>query len=136
MTCRERKLIMNAFISSQFSCPILWMYTKTETHHLNKLLAIEIDKALNNLSSPFMSDLFRIKDTKYNLRKGNALVSEFFKTTSHGLASVSYLESVIWDQTPAEINSLNVFKEKIKIWIQSNCPCRICKNYVQNLGFI
>ena len=43
-------------------------------HHRNlQLLATEIYKALNNLSSGLMSDLFKIKDTNYNFRKGDIL---------------------------------------------------------------
>ena len=132
MSCKQRKLIMNAFISSQFSyCPILWMchsrslhaqinpiheralrmvYNDSNSsfeqlleksgsvsiHHRNlQILAIEIYKALNNLSSPLMSELFKIKDIQYNLRKENALVSNKIKTTRYGLDSVSYLAPVI-----------------------------------------
>ena len=37
-------------------------------------MAREIYKALNNLSSTLMSELFRVKERKYNLRNDNALV--------------------------------------------------------------
>ena len=37
-----------------------------------------------------MSDLFHVKDMRYNLRKGNTLVSTDIKTTSHGRGSISY----------------------------------------------
>ena len=37
-------------------------------HHRNlQVLAIEIYKALHNLSSPLMTELFQIKNTNYNL---------------------------------------------------------------------
>ena len=43
-------------------------------HHSNlQYLAIEIFKALKHLSSPLMSELYKIKKTKYGLRKGIAL---------------------------------------------------------------
>ena len=38
-------------------------------------MAIEMYKALNDLSSTLMSELFRTKERKYNLRNDNALVS-------------------------------------------------------------
>ena len=43
---------------------------------------------LNNLSSSLMSDLFKIKDTKYNFRKGDIL--EYYKphTTTYGTESI------------------------------------------------
>ena len=45
-------------------------------HHRNiQLLAIEIYKALNNLSSPLMAKLFKIKESNYHLRKADSLMS-------------------------------------------------------------
>ena len=118
MSCKQRKIIMAAFIQSQFSyCPLLWMCHdrlihstinkiherssrivyrdnissfdllleksgSVRIHHSNlQYLAIEIFKALKHLSSPLMSELFKIKETKYGLRKGIALVSFNPKTT-------------------------------------------------------
>ena len=45
----------------------------------------------------------------------------------------------IWEQTPAEIKNkefLNGFKREIKKWKPTECPCRICRTFVPNLGFI
>ena len=105
MSCRQKKIIMNAFITSQFGyCPLIWMchsrkihrpinkiheralrivymdYTSSfdeliersgsvSLHHRNlQQLAIEIYKALNGISSSLMSELFVIKERKYNFR--------------------------------------------------------------------
>ena len=44
-------------------------------HHRNlQAVAIEIYKALNNLSYPLMSVLFKLKETTYNLRNVRVLV--------------------------------------------------------------
>ena len=32
--------------------------------------------------------------------------------------------------------SLLVFKSRIKTWATDNCPCRLCKPFVKDLGFI
>ena len=176
MSIRQRKIIMNAFINSQFSyCPLIWMFHNrttnslinniheralrivyqdntssfsqlletsgsTSIHHKNlQVLATEIYKALNHLSSPLMSDLFKIKETKYNLRNKSILVSTNTKTTSYGINSVTHLGPKIWDLVPEEIKiskSLNIFKKKIKVWIPKKCPCTLCKLYVPNLGYI
>ena len=39
MSCRQRKIIMNAFIKSQFGyCPLLWMCHSRSLHtHINKI---------------------------------------------------------------------------------------------------
>ena len=53
--------------------------------------------------------------------------------------SISYLGPKIWDIVPLELKeltSLNTFKKGIKKWQPKNCPCRLCKQYVLNLGFI
>ena len=45
----------------------------------------------------------------------------------------------IYDLVPNEIKeyeSLNVFKSKINRWVPEGCPCRICKIYNGQEGFI
>ena len=37
-----------------------------------------------------------------------------------------------WDMVP----SLNEFKTEIKQWQQRNCTCRLCKTYVNDIGFV
>ena len=106
MSIRQRKIIMDAFINSQFSyCPLIWMchnrnansminniheralrivYKDNNSsfnqlleksgsvsiHHRNlRVLAIEIYKGLNKLSSHLMTELFKVKETKYSFRK-------------------------------------------------------------------
>ena len=108
-------------------------------HHRNiQQLATEIYKALYNLSSTLMKELFQTKKTKYDLRKGNTLVSRNVKTVYYGIDSISHLGPKLWNQVPMDIKnsgSLNSFKSKIKLWIPRDCPCRICKIYIPNLGF-
>ena len=43
------------------------------------------------------------------------------------------------DIVPAEVKnaiSLNSFKAQIKKWLLFNCPCRICKPYINGVGFL
>ena len=176
MSFNQRKIIMNAFIQSQFSyCPLLWMchsriihtqinkiheralkivyndhISSFETlldksgtvsiHHRNlQLLAVELYKAVHNLSSPLMHNLFQIKEMNLYLRKGKAIVPTNVKTTKFGINSLRYLVPKIWEQIPEDIkncNSLIQFKRKIKMWIPQNCPCRLCKTFVKYLGFL
>ena len=35
-----------------------------------------------------------------------------------------------------QINSLSGFKKAIKEWKPSNCPCRLCKTYISQVGFL
>ena len=73
-------------------------------HHKNlQFLAVEIYKALNKLSSPLMLELFKVKDTKYSLRKGITLQPNKVKTTHFGINSISHLAPKIWDLIPDDI---------------------------------
>ena len=39
-------------------------------------------------------------------------------------------------QNIRESNSLNEFKNLIKFWKPDTCPCRLCKSYIAQVGFI
>ena len=56
-----------------------------------------------------------------------------------GKESISYLGPQIWDMIPVEMKNLktiSAFKREVKNWKLENCPCRLCKQYIQNVGFI
>ena len=75
----------------------------------------------------------------YDLRNNNSFKRKRVKSVWHDTESVSYLSSKIWDLVPNEIKeseSLNSFKFKIKRWVPKGCPCRICKIYHGQVGFI
>ena len=60
-------------------------------------------------------------------------------SVGHGTESVSFLAPKIWDILPKEIKdskTLNIFKTKIKKWVPREWPCRLCKTYVPQVGFI
>ena len=45
----------------------------------------------------------------------------------------------IWDFVPSNIKlsqSLSIFKRKKKKWVPLQCQCRICKIYLQHVGFM
>ena len=57
----------------------------------------------------------------------------------HGTESISNLETKLWDlvlNSLTEISSFEVFKLAIKKWKPENCPCRLCKVHVRNVGFL
>ena len=53
--------------------------------------------------------------------------------------SLSFLGPKIWDLVPAALKqseTLYSFKLKIKNWVLFECPCRIFKTYIQQVGFL
>ena len=109
-------------------------------HHKNlQALAIEIYKFLNDLSPKIMGEIFKRKDIVYGLRSQLVLKETNINTVHYGEQSISHLAPRIWKLVPNDIRvspTLKSFKSKIKYWTPINCPCRLCKRYVQNVGFI
>ena len=61
------------------------------------------------------------------------------KTVNHGLESLAYIGSKLWDRKAShmkEIESINEFKHIIKTWKPDLCSCRLCKVYLQNNGYL
>ena len=74
----------------------------------------------------------------YNLTSRNELYSRNPKTVKYGTETISYSAPKIWSIVPNAIKrskSLDVFKSKIRQW-EPDCPCRLCNNYLQHVGFI
>ena len=109
-------------------------------HHRNiQSLATEMFKVKNNIAPEIMKERFAPKMSSYDLRNNNSFKRRRVKSVWHGTESVSYLGPKIWDLVPNEIKeseSLNDFKFKIKRWVPEGCPCRICKIYLGQVGFI
>ena len=96
-------------------------------------------KTVNNLPGGKLSEFFVRNNHNCNLRSRSELTVPSINTVFKGQNSVSYFVSVIWNTILAElrgINSFQVFKSKIKVWGPTNCPSRLCKNYIENLGFV
>ena len=74
-----------------------------------------------------------------NLRNNTSLKIGNLKTAYYGTESLTNLGAKIWDLLPneyKELKSLSMFKSSISNWVTDECPCRMCKNYFANIGFI
>ena len=109
-------------------------------HHKNlQVLATEIFKFIHGYLPRLMESIFKLNDNHYNLRSGLSLQNRNLKTVKYGENSISYLAPKIWNLVPENIKScptIESFKNKIKSWIPEKCPCRLCRTYIPNLGFI
>ena len=97
-----------------------------------QILATEIYKTKNDLGPKIMKDTFHFIQKPELQRRRN-------RTVYFGTESISSLSPKIWELIPSDIwstNSLGIFKEKIKFWTTDKCPCRLCKTYIGNVGFI
>ena len=105
-----------------------------------KVLVTEIFKVKNNLSLEIMKQVFDCQEPYYNLRSETSQFGrENIKTTHYVIQSVKFLGPKIWTIVPQNIKnckSWQEFKKLIKVWKPKDCPCRTCKKYVANIGFI
>ena len=91
------------------------------------------------MSPDILRELFIPKISSYNLRRSNTFKRCQVHSVYHGTESLSFLGPKIWDLVPLELKqleSLEVFKLKIKKWIPFECPCRFCRTYMQQVGFL
>ena len=112
---------------------------QVKIHNRNlHLLMTEVYKNLNNLSPPIMEVFFISRCNIHGLRNFRDLYVTKKRTIRYGLETVSFKAPQLWQTLPGELKSctsLSVFKSKIKQW-QPQCPCHLCKNFIQGLGFV
>ena len=89
-----------------------------------------------------MKSLRNIFTTRSTIGRNLRTQSDFplpqINTVHYGENSLRYFGSIVWNMIPADIKNINTFKgskEKIKRWLP-NCACRLCKTYIQGVGFI
>ena len=103
-------------------------------------LATEMFKFYKGLSPPLMGNIFRLRTRNpYNLRQPSEFSRPIVRSVYHGTESISFLGPKIWDILPEKlknIENLALFKKEIKTWKPDKCPCRLCKVYIENVGFI
>ena len=104
-----------------------------------QMLSIEIYKIVNGLAPNIMSNLLPINGQKWELRSENHFQMHNIKSVYNGMETISFRGPKTWQLVPDDIKaskSLNEFKTNIRKWKFNGCTCRICKRYIQHVGFI
>ena len=101
-----------------------------------QLLAVEMYKVKNDLSPNYIIEMFPKSNSSYNLRNTSDFKRPLVNTVFRGTETLSNIGPQIWELLPLYIKTLLLFKEKVKQWKPVNCPCRLCKDYIPNLGFM
>ena len=120
---------------------LLEIDNSVSVHHRNiQVRATELYKFVNALSPKLVSDCFKLNNmTVYNTRKSSTFYSRPVRTVLHGTESLSHLGPKIWELVPSEmknLSSLTAFKKAIKQWKPHPCPCRLCRTYIYQVGFV
>ena len=134
---RALRIVYNDYTST---FTILLDRDKSFTVHQRNIqtLAIEVFKVVNNISPLIMKSVFPLKDTLAHCSK-QIFETRNIRTVHYGLETISVLGPKIWSILPNDIKlctNLIDFKKKIRSWKPIKCPCRLCKIYVQGVGFV
>ena len=85
-----------------------------------------------------MKKVFPIKESP-NYSSSNMFITRNVHTVKYGTETLSHLSPKIWAIIPLEIKSektLKGFSRKIKQWQPLECPCKLCKIYIDGVGYI
>ena len=96
-------------------------------------------KVRNGESPEIMQNIFKEIPNTYNLRNNRIWATYNVRTVYHGMETLSFRGPKTWDILPnslKEATSLKHFKREIKKWKPEGCTCRLCKVYVEKLGFL
>ena len=86
-----------------------------------------------------MEDVFKFKNLTYNFRSAETLNRSNVNSVKFGNATITSLNAKILKILPnnyKELTSLSTYKSKIRNWETDECPNRLCKTYIQRVGFI
>ena len=87
-----------------------------------------------------LNDIFQLSSYEGpKLRNKEVFIKPSISTVHYGENSLKYLGPKIWSLVPIEIKDIDTlegFKIGIKKWVPKSCPCKLCKTYVQGLGFV
>ena len=103
-------------------------------------LAIEIFKVKIRIAPKIMNEIFTfVENSAYNLRSGMHLSRINMLSTQYDTESIGNFGAKTWILVPVhmkDLKALSTLKNQIKKWIPKNCPCRLCKVYVAQVGFL
>ena len=135
---RALRLILNDH-TSDFDT-LLQNNNNTCNHHRNiQTLMTETYKIKNNMNPPIMDLMFESRNNTYNLRNFQEFATKRKRIVKMGLETLNYRSPKLWPILPEkvrQINSLVQFKESVRKWVCIDCPCRLCKLYLPNIGFL
>ena len=105
-----------------------------------KVMLTEMFKTKNYQNPDFMRGVFPLRNNSYNLRYNNVFLQPKVETVSYGMETMCQRTTIqLWQILPSHrksSTSLKDFKTKIRNRNPSHCNCRLCRPYIQSLGFL
>ena len=110
-------------------------------HNRNLLvLATEMYKVTKGLSPKVFTNTFTPRNqSNYNLHHITCFKMPLVNSAYNGTDIIAFLGPKISELIPEEVKqkeSLNAFKDAIRKWSPTSCPCRLCKKILHGVGFL
>ena len=86
-----------------------------------------------------LEDIFTLKEYHGpSLRSESEFCRPNINTVHYGEDSLRHFGSLIWDliHDITGVDSLEEFKSRVRKWSPDKCPCRLCKNFIEGLGYV
>ena len=136
----KSKLSLSSKVSPSNLPLSLFKISVIEIHQRNLQISVtEIHKMGNDLESEIMKGIFHFIKKPYRLRNYATLQRQRNCTVYFGAKSIFSLSPKIWEIVPCKIKnakSVDIFKEKIKLWTTDKWWNRLCKYYIDNVDFV
>ena len=108
-------------------------------YHKNlQKLSVETFKVSRGLSTKIFNEVFQFREQiPYELRQKPQFQIPWIHSVFSGTESLKVLGPKIWGLVPNEIKqSLGKFRNAVKQWKPTSCPCRLCKRCIHRIGFL
>ena len=134
---RALRLVYDDYISS---FKTLLLKDNSVSIHIRNIqaLATELYKVTKGISTEIMGLVFPLRES-LRYPSMNIFQTRNVRTVTYGTSSLAYLNQKNWTILPVELknlSSLQAFKQKIRNWNPSNCPCKLCIPYIANMGYL
>ena len=95
-------------------------------------------QVLNGLFLDIMQGTSKTKSNYFNTRNWQVLSSRITKKDMDYRPYLTWLQKfgTLYPKKTKQVTTLNEFKAKIKNCKLENCPCRLCRTYFPQIGFI
>ena len=92
-------------------------------------IIVEVYKSLHGLCPIYVTNIFSVKSSTYNLRNQNSL-QLYHSRTNYGLHSFRHIDAKLWNDLPHHVKSItdiSVFKEFLyQNFTGFKCRCSLC----------
>ena len=102
-------------------------------------LATEMVKVQNIAARPIFTAILYKRNINYQLRHTLHFSVSPVRSVYNETESLSFLGPKIWNIVPTDLKDVKTsgaFKSRIKKQWPKNCPCRLCKRYLPNIGLL